>query len=141
MALTQLISVSSATRRLTDDDIHTMLELTVRHHAANDVTGVLLYASGNFLQILEGDEEAIDEAFSRINADDRHHNIYVINREHVADRDFGAWSMAFRGVDDSNAKALPGYVPIFEQGFNPETIGAKPGLALDLLKRFAATND
>jgi hypothetical protein len=140
MALSQLIYVSSATRPLTGDDIRTLLESSVRHNSTNDVTGMLLYASGSFLQVLEGDEAAIDEVFTRISADDRHHNIVVIARERVAARDFGSWSMGFRGVNVDDGKALRGYAPLFEHGFDAAAIGAKPGLALDLLKDFAANN-
>jgi hypothetical protein len=140
MALNQLIYVSSATRKLDEDDILRILESAVRHNAANDVTGMLLYASGNFLQVLEGEEAAVDEAFSRISEDNRHQDIIEISREAVPSRDFAAWSMGFRGVSADDAKALSGYAPFFENGFNAATIGAKPGLALDLLKKFAANN-
>jgi hypothetical protein len=101
---------------------------------------MLLYASGSFLQVLEGDEAAIDEVFARISADDRHHNIVVIARERVAARDFGAWSMGFRGVNADDVKALPGYAPFFEHGFDAAVIAVKPGLALELLKGFAEHN-
>jgi hypothetical protein len=140
MALNQLIYVSSATRKLDEDDIRKILESAVRHNAANDVTGMLLYASGNFLQVLEGEEAAVDEAFSRISEDNRHQDIIEISREAVLSRDFAAWAMGFRGVSANDAKALPGYAPFFENGFNAATIGAKPGLALDLLIKFAANN-
>jgi hypothetical protein len=40
---------------------------------------MLLYAFGNFLQVLEGDESATDEVFAKISADDRHHDILVIS--------------------------------------------------------------
>jgi hypothetical protein len=140
MALSQLIYVSTATRELEADDVGKILESAVRHNAVNDVTGMLLYASGNFLQVLEGEEVAVDEAFSRISRDDRHRDIIEISRGTVPARDFAAWSMGFRGVSATDAKALPGYAPFFVQGFNAVTIGAKPGLALDMLKRFAATN-
>jgi hypothetical protein len=48
--------------------------------------------------------------------------------------------MAFHGVNAEDAKMLPGYAPFFEHGFDAAAVGAKPGLALDMLKRFAATN-
>jgi hypothetical protein len=140
MALSQLIYVSSATRPLIGDDIRRLLESSVRHNSANDVTGMLLYASGSFLQVLEGEDAAIDEVFARIRADDRHHNLLVIARERIAARDFGAWSMGFRGVNDDDVKALPGYALFFEHGFEAAAIAVKPGVALELLKRFAEHN-
>jgi hypothetical protein len=140
MALTQLIYVSSAARNLDEGDIHRMLESSVRHNLANDITGMLLFASGNFLQVLEGEESAIDETMSRIQLDPRHHGVIVVSKETVTERDFGAWSMGFRGVGATDAKTWPGYAPYFESGFSASVIGAKPGLALELLKTFAKTN-
>lgn len=140
MTLTQLIYVSSAARVLDEGDIHRMLESSVRHNAANKVTGMLLYASGNFLQVLEGDEAVVDETMSRIIIDQRHHGIIVISKEQVSGRDFGAWSMGFRGVGASDARSWPGYAPYFESGFDASLIGAQPGLALEILTTFARTN-
>ena len=140
MALIQLIYVSSAAREMDEGDLHRMLESAVRHNETNNVTGMLLFASGNFLQVLEGEDAAVDEAMSRIQADPRHHGIILVSREEITGRDFGAWSMGFRGVRASDAEAWPGYAPYFESGFNASLIGAKPGLALDLLKTCAKSN-
>jgi hypothetical protein len=140
MALTQLIYVSSAARNLDEGDIHRILESSVRHNAANDITGMLLFASGNFLQVLEGEEFAVEETMSRIQLDPRHHGVIVVSNDTVPGRDFGAWSMGFRGVGATDAKTWPGYAPYFESGFNASVIGAKPGLALELLKAFAKSN-
>jgi hypothetical protein len=140
MALTQLIYVSSAARNLDQGDIRRMLESCVRHNLANQVTGMLLFASGNFLQVLEGEEDAVDETMSRILLDHRHHGVIVISKETVTDRDFPTWLMGFRGVGATDAKTWPGYAPYFESGFNASAIGAKPGLALELLKTFAKSN-
>jgi hypothetical protein len=140
MALNQLIYVSSATRKLDESDLAKILESAVRNNSVNDVTGMLLYASGNFLQVLEGAEAAVNETFSRISEDGRHQDIIEISREPVPSRDFVGWAMGFRGISANDAKALPGYAPFFENGFKAATIGARPGLALDLLKTFAANN-
>jgi hypothetical protein len=72
--------------------------------------------------------------------DDRHHNINVFTRESVAVQDFDAWLMGFHGINAEDAKTLPGYAPFFEHGFDAAKIGVKPGLALEMLKLFAAKN-
>jgi hypothetical protein len=140
MALTQLIYVSSSSRVLDQGDIHRMLDSSVRHNAANNITGMLLYASGNFMQVLEGEDALVNETMSRITIDPRHHGVIVISKEDINGRDFGAWSMGFRGVAASDAKSWPGYAPYFESGFNAALIGARPGLALEILKAFAKSN-
>jgi hypothetical protein len=140
MALIQLIYVSSDSRQLDRSDVAEMLDSAVRHNAANDVTGMLLYYSGNFMQVLEGEETAIDEVMSRISADDRHQDITEISRKTVPSRDFREWSMGFHDVSAKDAQLIPGYAPLFEHGFNAAELRAKPGVALELLKRFAKHN-
>jgi hypothetical protein len=140
MALIQLIYVSSDSRHLDRGEVAKILESAVRHNAANDVSGMLLYYSGNFMQVLEGEETAVDEAMSRIAADDRHQDIMEISRKAVTSRDFSEWSMAFHGVSAKDVKLMSGYAPLFEHGFNAAEIRAKPGVALELLKRFAKHN-
>jgi hypothetical protein len=140
MNLFQLIYVSSAARDLDQGDIRRVLDTSVKHNTVNHVTGMLLYSYGNFLQVLEGSEAAVDEAMSRITIDPRHHGIIVLLKEPVEARDFADWAMGFRGVQASDAQTWPGYAPFFENGFNAEQLSAKPGLALDLLKAFARAN-
>jgi hypothetical protein len=140
MALIQLIYTSSACRQLSAADIDKILESSQRHNVENNVTGILLYGSGNFLQVLEGEEAAIDETMTRIAADDRHHGIIEILREVVTSRDFGAWAMGFRGLTANDVRTLDGYAPYFKNKANAATLGARPGVALDILRHFAEFN-
>ena len=140
MPIVQLIYVSTATHQLEEDEIRKILESSVRRNTPQEVTGLLLYAYGSFMQVLEGGRAAVDETMSRIVADTRHHSIYVLSDRRVPTRDFGHWSMAFRGVTAHDAATWPGYAPLFEHGFSAEVIGARPGLALKMLQKFASNN-
>lgn len=97
---------------------------------------MLLYSEGSFMQVLEGEEETVEALMSKIADDPRHHEIIVLSREPIEARDFGKWSMSFRGLNAQDARSWPGFAPFFEFGFKAERLGAKPGLALDLLKNF-----
>jgi hypothetical protein len=137
MSLTQLIYVSTATRELDAEEIRRILDASVRHNAQHDITGMLLYSDGSFMQVLEGEDSAIDEAMSRIAIDPRHHSISILSRSKVAAREFGKWSMGFRGIKTEDAADWPGYAPFFEHGFNAKMMGAKPGVALEILNILA----
>lgn len=136
MALIHLIYVSTATRELDAAELDKILEASARHNTPQHVTGMLLYAEGNFMQVLEAEEEAIDETYSRIASDPRHTDLFVIEREPIERRDFDQWSMGFRRLGATEAAAHPAYAPFFERGFDAAQIGAHPGLALDMLKEF-----
>ena len=136
MALIHLIYVSSATAACDAAELEKILVASARNNAPLQLTGMLLYAQGNFMQVLEGEEAAIDQIYSRIVKDPRHTDVFVIEREAIEQRSFDQWSMGFRRLGATEALAHPAYAPFFERGFDAAKIGAHPGLALDMLKEF-----
>jgi hypothetical protein len=139
MSLIQLLYVSTATHELSANEIREILDSSVRHNTPQEVTGLLLYSEGSFMQVLEGEEDAVNETMSRIAADSRHHGIVELNRSIIAGREFGRWAMGFRGIEAQDATTWPAYAPFFIHGFNAKLIDAKPGIALEILRRFART--
>ena len=137
--LVQLIYVSTATTLFEDSvELERILESAARNNASREITGMLLYAGGTFLQLLEGEDAAIDEIWETISQDPRHRGASVIDRSEISERSFSRWHMGFRHLGSSDAEAHPAYAPFFRYGFDPQSIGAKPGIALDILKAFAA---
>lgn len=135
MSLIQLIYVSAATIELSDEELAKVLESSVRHNKEQGVTGMLLYAGGNFIQVLEGEAAAIDETMSRIERDPRHFQLIVLERSPVAEREFGNWYMGFRHLNEAEI-ADPSFVPFCTHQMAPERMQVKPGVALELLRHF-----
>lgn len=96
-----LVYVSSAVRELSRQDIHHLLERAQARNIECQVTGVLLYAAGDFMQYLEGPEEGVAEVYRHIRADPLHTGLIELLREPIGQREFGEWRMAYRvlGVD------------------------------------------
>jgi hypothetical protein len=138
MKLIQLIYVSTATNDLGIEEIRKILDSSVPNNAASGITGMLLYAKGTFLQVLEGQDSVVSQTMDRIAKDPRHHSIAVLSRSGLKAREFGNWSMGFHAIGADDVATWPGYSPFFEAGFNAEKIGAKPGLALEILTALAA---
>lgn len=136
MSLEQLIYVSTATQALDDGELDRILESSARNNAARHVTGMLLHAGGNFMQVLEGEPDALDEVFDRVSRDPRHEGIIVLERGPIEARSFAQWSMGFRRLDARDADAHPAFAPFFRFGFDPGQLAVRPGLALDLLLNF-----
>lgn len=137
MALSHLIYVSNSCEASGPPQLDRILDSSVRHNMAQQITGMLLYADGGFMQVIEGEDAAIDETFGRIQADPRHTNIILIDRAPIAERSFPGWTMGFRRLGAEEAAAHPAYAPFFERGFDAAALGARPGLALTLLRSFA----
>ena len=66
-----LIYSSVATRSLDDDDLAGLLAQSRRANAENDITGVLLFRNGYFLQLLEGPDQAVRAKMATIKHDGR----------------------------------------------------------------------
>lgn len=136
MPLQQLIYVSSAVEVLPDEELDRILESSVRHNTPQQVTGMLLYSGGNFMQVLEGEAAALDETYDRICHDPRHRNIVLLYREVISSRSFMRWSMGFHRVTPKDAETHPAYAHLFSDGFDAQAIGAESGLAAALLLQF-----
>ncbi len=54
-----LVYVSSAVRPFSRVDLDDLLATSRANNARVGITGMLLYKDGNFMQVLEGDEEAV----------------------------------------------------------------------------------
>ena len=104
-----LIYVSSATVPFSTEDLQQLLTRSRESNTAVGVTGMLLYKSGNFMQLLEGEEAAVLAVYQRIARDPRHSGALVLLKQQTEQRAFADWSMAFRNLTDPEVLALPGF--------------------------------
>jgi hypothetical protein len=137
MALTQLIYTSTAAREYDAQELRAILESSTRRNAQNGVTGLLMYSQGTFMQVLEGEDAAIDETMGRIGLDARHHSVFELSREPIGEREFSRWSMGFYSLDGEEVLMSDEHAHQFDHGFNPEVLAAKEGMALQLMRSYA----
>lgn len=104
-----LTYLSTATFPFSRDTLQSLLSHSRQRNQAADLSGMLLYADGHFIQTIEGAEQAVDETYSRITRDTRHRDIIVALREPISERRFGSWSMGFDQLDETRAMRMPGF--------------------------------
>ncbi|MEJ2792861.1 BLUF domain-containing protein [Iodobacter sp. LRB] len=104
--LHSLIYVSTATHLMTDAELETLLQGAVEQNNKNDVTGVLLYNDGDFMQCLEGPEHILRETFKRISRSSRHSGIICLFDEKISKRSFSDWHMGYAKTSKSQMLAL-----------------------------------
>ena len=78
--------------------VRSILEISRRNNARDGLTGGLLFNAGCFAQVLEGPPGAVESTFERIQCDDRHSDVTVLQAGMITARDFPGWSMAFSGA-------------------------------------------
>ncbi|MCJ2020601.1 BLUF domain-containing protein [Methylobacterium sp. E-065] len=74
-----------------------ILAASQRNNDRSDVTGALMFNAGAFAQVLEGPRRGVEETFERIQCDDRHGDVTVLQCGPTEARSFANWSMAFVG--------------------------------------------
>jgi len=136
MPFTQLIYVSDLINK-NESELGAILESSVRHNREDEITGMLLYAGGNFLQVLEGPRDKVQQTYDRICLDPRHGNVMLLSEEEVPERHFANWSMGYRQLGADDIAKFPAYAPYFQFGFNAPRFKAKPGIALEMLEMFS----
>lgn len=113
-----------------EEAIERILASSQRNNALLDISGALLFSTDCFAQTLEGPMAAVEALFERIQLDDRHSDTTILQVGPVADRGFGAWSMAYAGrhpVDRLRFDALTGESGVSGQG---ELLGLLHGVVL-----------
>ena len=86
---------STETVPFSDADLFELLEVSRRNNIADDITGMMIYHDGHFVQVLEGPEEAVRATYARIASDVRHRDISLELEDRVEERAFPDWSMGF----------------------------------------------
>jgi hypothetical protein len=108
----RIIYSSQATHDVGPQELTELLSVARDLNTRVGLTGMLLYCSQSFLQVLEGEAQALQETYVRIGADDRHTKLRLLMDAEVAAPLFPDWSMGFDHVDDEElAEELDGYTP------------------------------
>ncbi len=137
MPLVQIAYASAATKPFTKEELVSLLVKSRDKNKKAGITGLLLYKSGNFLQILEGESATIKETLQRIELDQRHRGFLTIFKRNIEEREFPDWSMAFRNLNDPETDRLPGYNEFLNLSFDPELLEKDSSQVERLIGTFA----
>jgi hypothetical protein len=95
-----IIYTSTTTVPPTEADLAQILLSSDRNNGRDEITGLLLYHDGSYVQMLEGEEAIVTETFERIARDPRHYEVRKLSFGHSDGRFFPDWRMAFEPVDE-----------------------------------------
>ncbi|MGI4874358.1 MAG: BLUF domain-containing protein [Janthinobacterium lividum] len=89
---------SRATQVPTEADLQALLEESRTYNAHHQLTGLLLYSDGQFVQLVEGAEAVVRDLYAQIQADPRHTQVVTVSEGPGPQRWFADWHMAFGHV-------------------------------------------
>ncbi|GAB4489812.1 MAG: BLUF domain-containing protein [Saprospiraceae bacterium] len=111
MSVFQLIYRSKANGYFSDEDLILLLRQCRTKNMEKNVTGLLLYGYGNFIQLLEGEEKVVLDLYEkRIALDPRHSSPVVLHRKNISQRLFKDWAMAFQPLNAERVRDLSGFL-------------------------------
>jgi len=124
MSIISLVYVSVESHPMTSEDITDILTTARKFNGSQEITGMLLYRTGYFIQALEGETDRVNALYEKIARDPRHRNVLLIYKHLIEKRVFSEWSMGFKNLADVvDVSKLEGYTDFLEKPITPEMIG------------------
>jgi sRNA-binding regulator protein Hfq len=102
-------------QEMSDKNLESLLEKARDNNKKSEITGMLLYRNGFFMQALEGELESIEKLFATISKDVRHRNVILVYKDAIETRRFPDWTMGFNRLDTDNTRIINGYTDFLQQ--------------------------
>ncbi len=135
-----LVYVSSAAYELSTEELLGLLAQSRERNSRQHITGMLLYAGGNFFQVLEGEQKDVEEIYASIVKDNRNKGNIVLLKEKIERRTFPDWSMGFKQLTSDNKSAITGYTEFLDRNISPEEFASHSHEVLAMLYQFKKGN-
>ncbi len=135
--LKQLVYSSVAQQAFTQQELEDILQISRQNNRRDQITGLLLYRNDCFIQVLEGPEQKVEQAYQRICRDSRHYEVFTLYDSPVLNRDFPQWAMAFNGDQSEPIEGLSDFLHPYKSE-DESTISE--GAVKQLLRRFREVN-
>lgn len=103
MKLSQLVYVSDAHMAMAESTVESIVKSCRRNNEERNITGLLIYGGGHFIQLLEGHEPVLANLFAKISKDARHHNVEQLHFAIATERLFPNWRMGLLNLDKINS--------------------------------------
>ena len=95
--------VSNSSQYLSLEELKELFDFCTLRNIENNISGILLHNSGNFLQYIEGEESKIKELYHfRIKEDIRHKNIITVFEKKIDVLYFTGYKAGFTSVIEEN---------------------------------------
>lgn len=134
----RIIYASTAARLFGPAEFDRLLMQARIYNFSEGIGGLLLRASLQFLEVLEGPEPAVAELYARIAADPRHHTVRTLEAALVRGPLFRPASLSFAEVEPAALARLTAYLdPLHRQALLPQGYDEHEVIA-DLLLEFVA---
>ncbi len=110
-ALYEMVYASLAEHAMDEAELRELLSRAREANERHGITGLLVYHEREFLQLIEGERDAVKRLYDAIERDPRHERVDLIWEGPVRRRSFQHWTMGFVVPDGKDLSELPGFEP------------------------------
>lgn len=137
--LQQIVYISSAKPELTEDALLQILSSSQKRNAQRGITGLLLHADGNIIQVMEGPLNEVKLLYQKVAADRRHSGVALISDRAIDTRDFPNYKMGFKRTETVTfEQQLPGFTDVVERNaVSEEQLAGLSRLVATFIRTFA----
>ena len=135
----RLVYVSNSPDTLSKEELISILRTNSEKNQREEITGLLVYEGGDFMQVLEGPEQRVNQLMERIKKGSQYGRVNVLLREEVEERYFPKWSMAFAAPQDLEPEDQKHLSDFLERGDLPESDESGAEAARQMLMAFRST--
>jgi hypothetical protein len=90
------------------NELDSLLQKSREYNLKNNITGILLYMDGDFIQVLEGEKETLITLYDKILKDSRHKGIITVFNDFIKEKQFPDWTMGFSSIRYEELKKIKG---------------------------------
>lgn len=117
-------SKSTIASSVIDEEMLKISQQAQKNNQKHNITGILFFHNGTFIQVLEGEKQLLEQLMTRIEADNRHQQINRIIDENISQRFFKAWQMDALNLDNSqdiDTASLEMFVNVYKLNYALKT--------------------
>ena len=100
--LFRVMYISRARRRMINGELADLLAGARERNQTHGITGLLIFDSGYFAQVLEGPKASIEALLANITDDPRHEEYFLVSSGAVENRYFDGWDMDWANIEAFN---------------------------------------
>lgn len=134
------IYFSQSTPFYHESRLPTLLEQWRDYNAKANISGILLYVQGSIMQVLEGEAQAVETLFDRIQTDPRHTDVTRVMNRPIAQRLFPDWTMGYETLTRWQMEDIKSTVVLDQHRSAAVRIRPDEPLILRLVKVFYDAN-
>ena len=107
--LVRCLYASRASVPLHAQALEDILAQSRKNNPKYGITGLLVFANGIFVQVIEGSRYEISRLLAKIVRDERNTDVEILSHEEITERCFGNWTMGQANMTSINSALLLKY--------------------------------